>query len=89
MKWADERESFWNTNDIDNNNNKKNFVDKSLYVSTPPLSTLMNKLSLDLDSVGELQPQNNLAHAIFRDIKICKNYMKPVVGNRTCFATCK
>jgi len=64
-------------------------IDKALYVSVPPLSTLMNTLSLDLDNIGALQPQSDLAHGIFEDVTLCKNFLKPVQGNRTCFATCK
>ena len=94
-KWAEERESFWSLDALDGDvgpgwNLKGNgVVDKTLYVNMPALSTLMSKLSLDLEDVGELQPQSDLAHSIFREVKICRNFNRQVAGNRTCFATCK
>jgi len=81
-RWTATSDSVWEPH-------KEGFVDKSKYVAMPPLSTLMTKLSLDLEDIGKDSAHDELSHNIFSDVKLCKNFMKPVMGNRTCFATCK
>jgi hypothetical protein len=89
-QWAKGTHSAWVEPQLTAATSSVKPVNKASYVALPPLSTLMNSLSIDLDSIGDMQPKSDLAHSIFRDVKMCANFLRKVDGgNRTCFATCK